>query len=83
MWDSLVQTARKLLRQDPAMLDDDGGQGPDIWDDFDLIEWPRTRLRLSEENLHALPHSGACKRGKKDVLGAISERDAVVDLVEL
>ena len=80
MWTSLVQTARKLLGEDPNLLDD---EMPEIWDDFDLEDWSRTRLRLSEDNLHALPHSGDHERAPKDVLGDVNARDTVEDLVKL
>ena len=81
MWTSLVQTTRKLLRQDPNDPNDEIEE--EIWDDFDLVEWPRTRMRLSEDNLHALPHSGGCERAQKDVLSDINARGTVQDLVEL
>ena len=80
MWTSLVQTARKLLGEDPNLLDD---EMPEIWDDFDLEDWSRTRLRLSADNLHALPHSGECEREPLDVLGDVNPRDTVEDLVKL
>ena len=81
MWTSLVQTARKLLRQDPSDPNDEIEE--DIWEDFDLVEWPRTRMWLSEDNLHALPHSGDHERAPKDALGDVSGRDTVQDLVKL
>jgi hypothetical protein len=55
-----VQTTRSLLRLDPEAdhVDDDIA---DLWENFELVDWERKRLRLSEDNLHALPHAGGCQ----------------------
>ena len=59
LWASMVQTTRGLLRLD---LDSGEVDSADLWEDFELSGWDRTKLRLSEDHLHALPHAGECER---------------------
>ncbi len=69
----MVQSTRTLLKLDPISED---VETADLWGDFELSEWNRTRLRLTEDHLHALPHTGDCKRtlsGGGEELSSLNE----------
>ena len=61
LWEGLIDSGKKLLNTSETDTDDYS-----MWKDFPCEEWERSRVRLTADHFHQLPHAGQVTTEESD-----------------